>query len=394
MSWKDEKQLFGLHKVTQFAVLAFVFAAMATPVSAQTSVVVDDLGGFRVSLAEINGHPAMAYVRDQVLWYVRAAVSDGMAWGPPIQAYSLTGQIEGPSLALVGGHPAISFVNVSTEELLYLRADDQNGATWGTPVVLTMDYYYGTATSLGVVNGNPAVCVHHPVTGSLTYTRATDSVGTNWGSPVAISNGVGSSPSLSIVDGVPAYAFMELDWDTFEPFLWFVRASDADGSGWAVPVNVDAQNVIGSPSIDVVNGTPAIAYYSETSAELLYVRALSSDGTSWGNPIVVDSEGDVGEYASLATIGGMAAIAYYDATDGDLMFVRSLDAYGDTWDLPMIVDSDGDVGRWASLKSVNGSPGIGYSRSTNSALKYANPDGIFFDSFESGDTSAWSPAVP
>ena len=79
----------------------------------------------------------------------------------------------------------------------------------------------------------------------------------------------------------------------------------APGYSWTV-VTVDAAGDVGEgASLLVVNGRPAIAYYDRTNGDLKYVRAADADGSVWGVPLVVASTGDVGVMPELAHRGGV-----------------------------------------------------------------------------------------
>ena len=183
--------------------------------------------------------------------------------------------------------------------------------------------------------------------------------------PYASTDG-GQYASMAIVSGNPAIAF----YDFTNAQLMFVRAADANGTLWGMPIWIDTTGLVGThASMAVVNGNPAVAYYDATNDELKYIRATSSTGSSWeGAPVTVDSSGNVGEYASLAVVSGYPAIAYYDRSNGNLKYARALDASGTTWQTPITVDgSVNDVGHGVSLAMVGTNPAIAYGDYTGSS---------------------------
>jgi hypothetical protein len=223
------------------------------------------------------------------------------------------------SLAIVNGNPAISYYDFSNGDLKYVRASDTSGASWASPVTVDSAGMVGSYTSLAVVNGNPAISYYDGTNDDLKYVRATDASGTSWASPVTV-DGAGDAglyTSLEVVNGNPAISYRDIT----NGDLKYVRANDASGISWASPVAVDSAGIVGSyTSLEVVNGIPAISYYDLTNGDLKYVRASDASGTSWGSPVAVDSAGDVGWYTSLAVVNGNPAISYRDITNGDLKF--------------------------------------------------------------------------
>ena len=85
------------------------------------------------------------------------------------------------SLAVVDGRPAIAYAMddwVNAMELRYIRSDDAFGATWpASPVVVHdggMMTHVGTSISMAVVNGRPAIAYQDSSNAMLLYMRADD----------------------------------------------------------------------------------------------------------------------------------------------------------------------------------------------------------------------------
>jgi hypothetical protein len=80
-------------------------------------------------------------------------------------------------------------------------------------------------------------------------------------------------------------------------------------------------------SLEVVSGKPAIAYYdynyrqSGAKDDLKYVSATDPFGYDWGAPVTIDSIGITGGFPSLQVVNGLPAISYYDYTNSDLKYV-------------------------------------------------------------------------
>lgn len=332
--------------------------------------------GQNPSLAVVNGNPAISFHNTSAftLRYVRATSTDGSTWAGSItlDTASTGGN---SSLAVVNGNPAISYKDSTNTNLKYVRANDANGATaaaWGPRITIDSDGSVGSVPSLVIAAGNPAVSYWDAGNGNLKYIRASGANGTSWNAPFTIDVGsggnVGQWTSLAVVNGKPAVSY----YDVTEQNLRYVRALDASGTQWETPIIVDSVGNVGllTTSLKVINGNPAISYYDGTNGNLKYVRATDADGTSWGIPVTIDSIGNVGQYTSLDVVDGNPAISYHDTTLDDVKYVRATDINGTGWDTPLTLDSDGIVGAHTSLTIVSGNPAISYRDNTNLTLKY------------------------
>ena len=82
-------------------------------------------------------------------------------------------------------------------------------------------------------------------------------------------------------------------------------------------------------SLEIVSGKPAIAYYdynvrhSGVRDDLKYITAADPFGSSWGMPVTIDSVGITGGFPSLQIVNGSPAISYYDYDNSDLKYVRA-----------------------------------------------------------------------
>ncbi len=108
-------------------------------------------------------------------------------------------------------------------------------------------------------------------------------------------------------------------------------------SGGVVENSQVANNVGEEASAAVVDQYPAVAYHDSTNQDLKFVRALDARGSSWGLPVTVASQGSTGRNPSLAIINGNPAITYRDDSTGLLMYVRANDVQGVTWGTPVSV---------------------------------------------------------
>lgn len=228
----------------------------------------------------------------------------------------------------------------------------------------------GSYTSLAVVSGNPAIAYHDETNADLKFVRAVDANGTGWGAPQTLdaAGSVGNYTSLAVVNGNPAISYHDISNVT----LKYIRATNASGTAWGPPQTIDTTGFTGAhTSLAVVNGNPAISYQDNANGDLKYIRATDANGVAWGSPQAVASTNFVGLFTSLAVVNGNPAISYYSSTDADLKYVRASDADGTVWGTsPLTIDSSGSVGWYTSLVVVNGNPAISYYHFTNSDLKY------------------------
>ncbi|HEX6426963.1 MAG TPA: sialidase family protein, partial [Niastella sp.] len=332
--------------------------------------------GWPNSLQVVNGFPAIAYYSssDENVKFVRAADANGITWNAP-QSFDAKGS-EGlhNSLEIVSGNPAFSYYDATNFDLKFVRATNRAGTAWGTPQTLDgATANVGRYSSLKMVNNHPAVAYYNSTSRDLQFVRATNSDGTAWGTPQtldgATGDNVGTYTALQVVNGNPAIAY----YDGSNSRLKYVRATDADGTGWGAPLTLNEP--VGSTgtnvSFQIVNGNPAISYYDPTNGGLKFIRALDANGTTWGAAITLDGAGtNVGAYTSLQIIDGYPAIAYVDVANQDLKFVRATDASGTGWGIPLTIDANGNVGQYASLQMVNGNPAIAYLDASANDLKF------------------------
>lgn len=318
--------------------------------------------GLYTSYLNVKGKPAISYYdfTNSKLRYKRAMDTTGSVWGNPIILNTTGNGGSSNSLQIVNNNPAISYFG-GNDDLLYVHALDSLGNSWTNPIIIDNAGQAGHSSSLLVVNGMPAIAYRDITSSNLKYVRATDASGNNWGPPVTVDNSVndvGTWASLQIVNGMPAISYFDATFGK----LKYVRATDASGSSWGIPISLEQIGTIGSSTtLQIVKGNPAISYYKSSDGELKYVRANNASGTSWGNPVIVDNSSyDIGLHASLQIVRGMPAISYYDAFNKDLIYKRATDSLGSAWSAPVALDVIGDVGKFTSMYSTLNGVGITY----------------------------------
>lgn len=363
-----------MKKQLLFIMVMLSYAFVANAQNFNTPITVDDNGdvGQATQLNIVNGNPAMSYydVTNQDLMYVRANDVNGTSWGTPVRVVSSNSVAAWNFLAVVNGYPAICFYDATDKDLKYIRATNTNGTAWGSVQTLVSSGDVGRNCFMMIVNSYPAICYYDLTNGDLEYIRANDVNGSTWGSPVVVSssNDVGKWGVIAIVNGNPAISF----YDLTNGDLKYVRANDASGSTWGSAITVQSSGDIGQYSnLIVTNGMPAISYYDVTNGDLKFVRATNTNGTTWGTPVTVTSNGDVGKYSSMPLLFGYPTIVYYDATNQKVGFVRASDVNGATWAAPLLPDMATNNGIYVpNICGVNGYPAISYYDATNGSLKY------------------------
>lgn len=282
-----------------------------------------------------------------------------------------------------GSQSSIGFgANSAGRMTLRLRVTDDAGATdtasaelyvrgYNTEVV-DDQAFAGIHTEIAVVNGRPAVCYEAGFNSTLFYSQASDASGSTWGSPVEIDPVVNSGQynSMLVVNGRPAISY----FDQTNGSLKYVRSNDANGDSWPAPQTLETSGpgmLTGShTSMAIVGGRPAIVY-AHNGGENHFIRAADSNGTSWNAYVTIDSgPGNVGYYNSLAIVNGNPAISYQHWGSEDLLYRRAQNADGTVWGPRQTLDTVNQTGFFTSLKVVDGRPAIAYYDFTVKDLRY------------------------
>lgn len=297
--------------------------------SSSTIAAVGDIRG--ISLAEVNGLPAIAYYdvasSPQFVAYSRY---DGSAWlpSPPLDTDNNAGAY--CNLLVYDGQPRICYYQLSTigeGQLRLLSAGENLGATWPfAPAVLDgglPGMNVGQFASAVARPTNIAAAYYDAAGLTLRYVRSNDPVLSGWTARIPDPRAgwdTGQGASLAIVNGNPCIAYYaQTAGPPAQATICFIRAEDAMGDYW--PASPDTLPMTGSPDLSLasIDGQPAIAYRS-TGGTLEYIRSCSYDSFGSGVMLSVDLGADVGRYVCLREIGGRPCIAYYDSTNNDLKF--------------------------------------------------------------------------
>lgn len=251
----------------------------------------------------------------------------------------------------------------------YVAGRDNFGITYSLPPMrVTADAVepnvVGRELSMTVVGGNPAIAYLDSTSGDLKFVRATTRNGSAWGTPVLVhiggANLVGRHPSLGVIDGAPAIAY----YDATQGDLLFVRANNSSGSSWGTPVVVASAGNVGEWCRLLIppRENPIILCYNRGKGQVELYPAVDPKGAAWSSmPLVIDGGrgADAGEYVDAALIGGVPAVVYRHATENSVRYAEAANARGSSWEEPMIVESEVE-GREFSLATVFGSPAVAY----------------------------------
>jgi hypothetical protein len=156
-----------------------------------------------LDMAIVDGRPAVAYrtVSNDIM-YAIASDSKGNLWPAGNIKTVDTGMTGGQrlSLAEIDGRPAISYWDGDNSRVLYIRADDSTGSSWTSPSEVVDSSGVGKVMSLIEFNGNPAIAYTNTAGSALYYA---ENGGSGWNT-VDVSGLSHFEPTLLLVDGRPA----------------------------------------------------------------------------------------------------------------------------------------------------------------------------------------------
>ena len=278
-------------------------------------------GGRFISMAVLSGSnvPIIAYMEDLDLKVIVATDNTGTSWNSPVTIASNV--CHGMSLTLlVSNVPAVAYCDATTGlDLAFLEADDTTGLNWGGNSVVYPDASSGVGqypSMTLVLAGNPAISYRDVSNNQIKYVGASVADGSAWDPPVSIAGTTGGSQNVLLYNGgFPGIAY----WKTGPDFdLDYVLATNPTGSAWGVSLKLaEARGFI---SAAYIGSQPAVVYYGEDK-DLVYVLAINHTIGSWGSPVVLDSEGDVGRFTSMVSNSSERAVSYYDYTNRSLKFM-------------------------------------------------------------------------
>eukprot|EP00007_Cunea_sp_BSH-02190019_P008960 CAMPEP_0174238556 /NCGR_PEP_ID=MMETSP0417-20130205/11688_1 /TAXON_ID=242541 /ORGANISM="Mayorella sp, Strain BSH-02190019" /LENGTH=825 /DNA_ID=CAMNT_0015317405 /DNA_START=59 /DNA_END=2536 /DNA_ORIENTATION=+ len=376
---------------TRHATLSFILVIVFLFCSAgaqwnHEAISTNNQGFLSPGFAVVDGNPAVVYENGiditftyTTVLYVRAVDAEGSSWSDPVilvnpdytdyVAHSLTAA---PSLLVVSDIPMFLYTDTSSSSnshrsLYVVTSKDAHGTEWNDPLEIPNTLNIA-GYSCAEVDGKLAIVFYFSDT-TMWFQTTTTANASSWNDPVAIST-IGSanlgSLTLAVVDGRPAVCYQQFVSLNKER-LAFVIADDVNGTSWSEPVNIvyppglTAKERYGFlPSLAVIDGRPAVAYYDlDPSEELMFAIASTANGSSWNDPVTVVSGDSLRfTYISLANVNGYAAIAYNTKAYYSLQFVGASDVNASSWNEPVEISTGG--ARGATLVVVDGEPAIAY----------------------------------
>jgi hypothetical protein len=223
-------------------------------------------------------------------------------------------------------------------------------------------------SSMIIADGFPAIAYHDPDTGVLNFVRALDAQGNEWGVPLTIDDEAttGTMPSAALINGNPAVAYYQPSGTN----LRFVRAHDAAGTSWNDPLSLDSSGVTGlHPTLREVNGRAAIVFNTVAGGLLRYKRATNDSASTWGAAVTVDSSAAGFEDTSMCIVYGRPAVCYYRPDTNSLLYCRAADEDGSVWGTPAFVENGG---AHCSMAFVRDRPCIAFDDPMDGGLYWAS----------------------
>lgn len=341
------------------------------------------------NLEVVDGKPALTAISENgELTFARCSTSDGSGSWTSVTVDS--DQVAATSMTLVAGKPAIvyrtniTFVDLGEGgyhlgDLRYATCATADGLGPWTSYVIETGVNAGTYPSLAEVGGKPAVSYFDDAAKDLRYARNASADGSGaWTitTPDA-TNSTGYYTSLMVVDGKPAIAYQ---YGTGSD-LRYARNDSADGSGAWTVANVHTPGVSGTwGSLAVIDGNPAISFHYASVYDLMWARNAAADGSGAWTVTTVDNaanSGRVGSESHVAIVAGKPVAVYQDTWWERQKFAAAgtTDGIG-TWTSQTPSFTSGSLSE--SIMEVDGRPAVVYRDGTLGHPKFsinANPDG-------------------
>ena len=155
-------------------------------------VLPDNTEVYPMEMDILGGRPTIFYGKSlsyEGIFLVNALDPEGSSWDGP-QHIQATERATSVSVAFVDGNPAIAYF--ASQLTWYQRALDAQGENWDDPMLVYDGIGYGTSPSLAVISGRPAISYYrsrYQVDGKLMFTRCMDSTGSSWTMPAIIDDG-------------------------------------------------------------------------------------------------------------------------------------------------------------------------------------------------------------
>lgn len=315
-----------------------------------------------LSLAVINGLPGVAYIDGGSLRYTHADASVA-EWSDPVEI-SPADNSE-PSLASVGGRPAVAFHN-GAEFLNYARAVVGDGSIWQPAVTVVQIPQPGTISEPQLLARPQGPAILSAIKLDLAAPRhvlalfPVDDLGDAWSDSAATVNEGQTEAARLIAKDIGGRGGAA--W-VADGLLFFAHAENDAATIWGAPVEMgDPGDIDGDMSLADLGGVPALAYSGQGG--IFAVFANDTAGATWGElRNIATHEGDS---LTLASIAGVPMVAYEDEEIDTLSLLVGTDEAGSSFnDMVLLGGNFRDV----SMVELNGRPLIVAADPDNTQLR-------------------------
>ena len=246
----------------------------------------------------------------------------------------------GASLAIIGGRPAVSFIDRTQANLYYSVNESPDGSgSWNVNVADASGSIDARAgTSLAEVAGSAAIAYARVGGDELNFIRNTDPDNpSSWSRETVDAGGIYRRPTLAVVDGRPAIAYRDIT----SGHVKYAIAPNPDGTGlWYVTsVDTTAGDHPTATSLAVVDGVPLIAYIKGSTGALMVAKSLSPDGTgSWDIREALNDPTLNLYNLQLLSLDGRPAVVL-DTNRGGMLVINTRPDLSGEWRLTELVTS-------------------------------------------------------
>lgn len=238
-----------------------------------------------------------------------------------------------PILSVVNLRPSFAFINGGSA-LAFIRANDIGGTSWPSSSIIidNSSSFNNQLPGMNIVNGFPVVS-YYGINNELFYVSATDVDGTAWNAPILVDgtlqNFGGDFSDILIIDGKPTISYS--DYNTSLLYAYSTVATPTSSGDW-VSMIVVADTVglnYSFPEIKIVGGNPAIVYISSSGVYMVRSNiAFPTQDTDWGTPVLILA-GTLYS-VSFEIVNSKPVIVTW--LSGNIKYITSSDD-GDTWDI-------------------------------------------------------------
>lgn len=264
-----------------------------------------------VSAITVSGNPAITYfdVAMNHYRYVRAANALGTSWNSPVSVGGPSNSSMSP-LIMVAGRPAMAYVdnnNGFSGQLRFLRANDTTGGSWPTASVIVTNVA-AHQPSLALIGGVPAIAFYDYARNRVVFTIASNATGTAWSPATTVHCCQFMNPNVTLMEvaGVPAVLLSEEDGSSYR--ILYRRADDALGSSWSS----EGRRLEYSgyfPTMGMCDGRPFALWQGVSWEEgLRYSQGLDAAGTQWTKNININTEATGSEIVAKVIQGRLTVL--------------------------------------------------------------------------------------